>query len=322
MKKLLILLTTALTLVCTTYAQPFRFNADREFTVMQLTDLHYNGAGWQSDHVPGMLVRLIEAEKPDLIIITGDLIYATPGEPLLRTICGVIASAGVPYAVTWGNHDAEQGLTHTQLNAIVRTLPGCVNGYYGTDRRRPCDFVIPILSKEGAREEARLYVMDSNDYNADDHSYKGFTPEQVSWYKAMAAEAAERNDHPSNGLMFFHMPLSEYAEAFGTAPVAGAGFRLERECPPRDNTGMFRAAADGGQITGIFAGHDHSNNYIAEKDGIALVYGHYSGGYAEYQELVSGARVIRLTEGKRGFTTWVRLANNRTMYRISFPQDK
>ena len=289
---------------------------------MQLTDLHYNGAGWQSDHIPGMLVRLIDSEKPDLVVVTGDLIYAAPGEPLLREICGTIASTDTPYAVAWGNHDAEQGLAHAELNAIARTLPKCVNGYYASDPLHPCDFVIPVLSKDGSREEARLYVMDSNDYNADDHSYKGFTPEQVAWYRATADEAAKRNGYRSNGLMFFHIPLNEYAEAFDTAPVAGSGFRLERECPPRDNTGMFRAAANSGEIIGIFAGHDHSNNYIAEKEGIALCYGHYSGGYAEYQELVSGARIIRLTEGRRGFTTWIRFANGRTKHRTVFPQER
>ena len=270
MKKRLAFLTAALALVCMVQAQPFRYGGNGEFTVMQLTDLHYNGAGWQSDHIPGMLVRLIESEKPDLVVVTGDLIYAAPGEPLLREICGTIASTDTPYAVAWGNHDAEQGLTHAELNAIARTLPKCVNGYYASDPLHPCDFVIPVLSKDGSREEARLYVMDSNDYNADDHSYKGFTPEQVAWYRATADEAAKRNGYRSNGLMFFHIPLNEYAEAFDTAPVAGSGFRLERECPPRDNTGMFRAAANCGEIIGIFAGHDHSNNYIAEKEGIDL----------------------------------------------------
>ena len=61
---------------------------------------------------------------------------------------------------------------------------------------------------------------------------------------------------------------------------------------------------------------------FAEKEGIALCYGHYSGGYAEYQELVSGARIIRLTEGRRGFTTWIRFANGRTKHRAVFPQER
>lgn len=294
----------------------FRFDRQGGFTVMQLTDLHYNGAGWQSEHVPGMLTRLIEQEKPDLIVVTGDLIYRRPGAAMMREICDVLAATGIPYAVTLGNHDAEQDITHAELYALLRTLPGCVNGRYDAPDERQGDFVIPVLSSDGKREEARLYVMDSNDYNADDHSYKGFTPEQVAWYADTCTAAAERNGRKATGLIFFHVPLPEYAEAYRTEPVAG--FRLERECPPRDNTGMFRALADGGEIVGVFAGHDHSNDYIARKEGIALCYGRYSGGYGEYQDLVSGARLIRLQEGRRGFTTWVRMANGREKHRVEF----
>lgn len=298
----------------------FRFDDKGGFTVMQITDLHYNGSGWQSDHVPGMLTRLIEQERPDLIVMTGDLIYKRPGDEPMREICGVIAATGIPYAVTLGNHDAEQGLSQAELYALIRTLPGCVNARYNAPEERQGDFVIPVLSAEGTREEARIYVMDSNDYNADDHSYKGFTPEQVAWYRATCAEAARSNQCNATGLIFFHVPLKEYAEAYAAAPAAG--FRLERECPPRDNTGMFRALADGGEIVGVFAGHDHSNDYIAEKEGIALGYGRYSGGYGEYQDLLSGVRMIRLKEGERGFETWVRMANGREKHRMTFPSKK
>lgn len=298
--------------------EPFRFNASGEFTVMQLTDLHYNAAEVHSAHIPPMLEKMILAERPDLIIVTGDLIYSRPGDVLMREICGILARQGVPYAVTLGNHDAEQGVSQAELHELLRTLPGCVNGRYDTGKEASGDFVIPVLSADGTREEARLYVMDSNDYNTDDHSYKGFTAEQVAWYTSRSSEAEARNGYKANGLLFFHIPLPEYAEAYNTAPVTG--FRIERECPPRDNTGMFSALVEQGEVTGCFAGHDHSNNYVAEKEGIALAYGRYSGGFAEYQELLSGARIIHLTEGKRGFTTWERLANGRRNREVTFPR--
>lgn len=299
-----------------TGTEELRFSNGGEFTVMQLTDLHYTGADHLSGHVPEMLVRLIRQEKPDLVVITGDAIYRRPGAARMAEICGVIGGTGVPYAVTLGNHDAEQGLAQDELHALLRTLPGCVNGRYGGSGVR--DFIIPVRSADGTREEARLYVMDSNDYNADDHSYKGFESGQVAWYRERCAEATARNGRRATGLAFFHVPLPEYAEAFRTAPLAG--HRLENECPPRDNAGMFRALAEGGEVIGVFVGHDHSNDYVAERDGIALAYGRYSGGYGEYQDLVSGVRMIRLREGERGFETWVRLANGRERHRIVFPK--
>lgn len=316
MKRLFTLL-TALLAGCMAMAQDLRFSDSGAFKVMQLTDLHFNGEGWRSEHVPGMLARLINHEKPDLIVVTGDVIYRRPGAATMYEICGAIAAQGIPYAIALGNHDAEQAITHAELYALIRTLPGCVNSRYNAPDERQGDFVIPILSKDGKRVEARLYVLDSNDYNADDHSYKGFTAEQIAWYKA---QAAKHKGTQSTALMFFHVPLNEFAEAFDTAPLAGV--RLERECPPRDNSGMFRALVEGGEVIGVFAGHDHSNNYVAQKQGIALCYGQYSGSYAEYQELVSGARLIELREGKRGFDTWVRLANLRDKWRTTFPTNE
>ena len=297
-------------------AQTLRFDERGEFTVMQLTDLHYTGADHLSGHVPEMHVRLIAQEKPDLVIVTGDAIYRRPGEARMTEVCGIVGGTGVPYAVTLGNHDAEQGIAQDELHALLRTLPGCVNGRYGEPGAR--DFVIPVLSADGSHEEARLYVMDSNDYNADDHSYKGFEPRQVEWYRARCAEAERSDGRRATGLMFFHVPLPEYAEAYRTAPLAGN--RLERECPPRDNAGMFRALIEGGEVIGVFAGHDHSNDYVAECEGIALAYGRYSGGYGEYQDLLSGVRMIRLREGVRGFETWLRLANGRERHRLVFPK--
>jgi len=296
---------------------PFRFDDRGEFTVMQLTDLHYTGRDRLSAHVPEMLAELISLERPDLIVVTGDLIYRKPGEALMREICGILAAQGIPYAVTPGNHDAEQGITQQELHALLPTLPGCVNPPCRSGESRPGDFTIGVLGRDSDREQARLYVMDSNDYNADDHSYRGFEPEQVAWYRRQSAEAARRNGRTVPGLLFFHVPLPEYAEAYAESPVAG--HRLERECPPRDNAGMFRALAECGEVVGVFAGHDHSNDYVAEKEGIALCYGRYSGGYGEYQELLSGARMIRLHEGRRGFDTWIRQANGRVVGRTSFP---
>lgn len=319
MKKLLSLLAAAV-LIFTANAQtaPMRFHDDGQFRIMQLTDIHYTAKAEESAHVPAMLSKMIRAGKPDLIVITGDLIYSKPGGELFREICTRISEEDIPYAVALGNHDAEFGASHEELYRIIRTLPGCVNARYNAPDERQGDFVIPILSADGKREEARIYVMDSNDYlDGDINVYKGLTAEQVDWYKQQCAAAQAKNGYKSNALLFFHVPLNEYAEAYAMYPVAG--FRNERECPGRYNTGLFRALVDGGEASGVFVGHDHANNYIAQKDGIALVYGRYSGSFGVYHELISGARLIDLKQGERGFTTWEYLQNGRERRRVTFP---
>lgn len=295
-----------------------RFRSDGRFRILQLTDLHYTDNERQSGHVPGMLADLIGREQPDLIILTGDLIYAQPAEKLLRRIGNLLAKQGVPYAVTLGNHDAEQGLTRNEVYDIVRTLPGCVNARYNPAEERQGTFLIP-LDATGGSCAAALYIMDSNDYNADDHSYAGVDREQVAWYEHHSKALEARAGQQVPGLVFLHIPLPEYPVAFARDSAA-VGFRLEKECPGRDNHGLFEALVRRGDVVGVFAGHDHANNYLAVLRGIVLGYGRYSGGFAEYQELLSGARVIELRQDRPGFVTWERLANGREARRTEFPR--
>lgn len=295
----------------------FAFDKKGRFRIMQLTDLHYTG-DQRSAHLPALLTQLIEAEHPDLVILTGDVVHSRGLDEatLWRDICGVIAKTKTPYAVTLGNHDAER-LPRPEIYEIVAALPLCINRDFNPAGERQGDFIVPVRTADGKGEGALLYLLDSNDYN-DDHSYAGVSQEQVAWYRTVSEAAEARNGEKLNALMFFHIPLQEYGETFAESKRS-VGFRIERECPGRDNAGMFEALAERGEVTGVFVGHDHSNNYVVSRDGIALAYGRYSGGYGEYQELLSGCRMIELREGVRGFRTWERLANNRCEREIVVP---
>jgi hypothetical protein len=74
-------------------------------------------------------------------------------------------------------------------------------------------------------------------------------------------------------------------------------------------------------ILGIFVGHDHDNDYAVDWKGILLAYGRYTGGNTVYNNLANGARVIELTEGEKGFKTWIRLKNDEIINKISYPAD-
>ena len=54
------------------------FTTDEDFKVMQLTDIHIGG-GWMSLKKDAMALNavaaMVAAEKPDLIIVTGDAAY-------------------------------------------------------------------------------------------------------------------------------------------------------------------------------------------------------------------------------------------------------
>ena len=58
-----------------------------------------------------------------------------------------------------------------------------------------------------------------------------------------------------------------------------------------------------------FFGHDHINDYAVVYKGMLMAYGRYTGGHTVYSDIPggNGARVIEMSEGARGFDSWIRL---------------
>ena len=120
-------------------------------------------------------------------------------------------------------------------------------------------------------------------------------------------------------LAYFHIPLPEYRQAFDDEKNVRVGVRLEDECPPELNTGLYFAMREMRDVMGIFVGHDHVNDYIVNYHGIALSYGCFSGWRTTYISPMNGVRIVELKENKREFDTWIRLLDGRVKDKVSFP---
>ena len=59
-------------------AQKLVFNNDQLFKIVQFTDMHYEHGNPKSDTTLLTYKRVLDAEKPDLIIFTGDIVTAQP----------------------------------------------------------------------------------------------------------------------------------------------------------------------------------------------------------------------------------------------------
>ena len=70
---------------------------------------------------------------------------------------------------------------------------------------------------------------------------------------------------------------------------------------------------------GVFAGHDHVDNYIGCLHSICLAYGSKTG-LDNYGYLEKGARVIELYEGERRFKTWLRTLDPVPQYPVIYPE--
>ena len=98
-----------------------KFNKDGKFKIVQFTDVHYIHNNPKSAISVERINEVLDAEKPDLVLFTGDVIYGKPAEEGMRTILNLAAQRKIPFGMTFGNHDNEQGLTRAQLFDIIRT---------------------------------------------------------------------------------------------------------------------------------------------------------------------------------------------------------
>ena len=321
-KRFLFLVLSALCALCVgaQRVSPLQFNADGEFKIVQITDVHFKVGNPASDVALKRINEVLDAERPDLVVFTGDVIFSKPADVGMRTVLQCVSSRGIPFALTFGNHDDEQGMSRTQLYDLVRTVPG--NLLPERNGAASPDYVLTVKSSDGKRDAAVLYCMDSNTYSTlpGVKGYGWFRREQVEWYCRQSAAFAEANGgKPLPALAFFHIPLPEYNEAASAEEAVFVGTRMEKACAPQLNTGMFAAMREQGDVMATFVGHDHDNDYAVMWQDILLAYGRYGGGNTVYNHLPNGARVIVLKENARTFDSWIRLKGGQIIHRITCP---
>lgn len=297
---------------CTTFV------TDSDFRIMQLTDVHI-GAGYMSTAKDNMALNAVAAmvtqEKPDLVIVTGDIAYPVPfqaGTFNNRSSAELFAELMEKLQVYWcpvfGNHDTElysyfsreqiskfysqDKYSYCLFNAGDESVDGCGN------------YVINVENTSGEITQS-LFMIDSHSYTDGDFlgiawKYDCIHSNQIDWYEAQLKSLAERNNGVApKSLAFFHIPLIEFREAwyeymdngyqdsqdikhfYGKTGETGAIVYSSEY-----NNGFFDKVLELGSTQGIFCGHDHVNNFSLEYKGVRLTYG-YSIDYLAYSNIKS-----------------------------------
>ena len=125
MKKILSLLLTIVCLASCTSSDnssdniKLRFK-EGKFKIAQFTDIHWDPSNAKSESVPDSLLAVLEKERPDLVIMTGDIVTGRPAEQGWKNIMDMMQKAGIPYAVTMGNHDPENMERDSIFNILAK----------------------------------------------------------------------------------------------------------------------------------------------------------------------------------------------------------
>lgn len=319
-RKIFLLSALWLTAMCA-MAQDLKFGKNGEFKIVQFTDLHYCHGVAKSQVALDCVREVVKAEKPDLVVFTGDVIYNRPGATAMQDVLDCISPLGVPFVVLFGNHDRNEGGTP---NEALYDQARAAKGNIQPDRKdaHGLDYVLRVKASTGDKTAAAIYCMDSHDYPSIKGvgTYDWIKRSQVDWYAGESDRLkAENGGQPLPALAYFHIPLPEYGEAARSESAILVGTRMEAACSPELNSGLFTAMKEQGDVMGMFVGHDHDNDYTVMWHDILLGYGRFTGGNTEYNHLRNGARVVVLEEGKRRFRTYVRLRGGDILYPTTYP---
>lgn len=289
----------------------YTFTSDREFKILQLTDVHIGGGAFslRKDIMAiNAVYDLIAYTKPDLVIVTGDMAYPVPfssgsfnNMAPTKTFAETMEAIGVYWAVVFGNHDSEVYSYYDREQ---------ISDYYSRPELKYClyqegpedvdgygNYFINVKNSAGIITQS-LVLFDSHAYaKGFFRDYDNIHPNQITWYENEITRLD--NINKSNGatetlksLAFFHIPLVECKDAYFewynngekdtenvkyVYGIAGESGNVVYSGIGEDE--LFETMLKLGSTKGVFTGHDHYNNFSLYYNGgegddyIRLTYG-------------------------------------------------
>ena len=262
------------------------------------------------------LREIITETKPDLIIITGDIIqgeFDDNGTSLLRFV-EFMEGFKIPWAPIFGNHDneSEKGVDWQCKqfeNAKYclfkqRELTGNGNYSIGITQNNKLLRVFYMLDSNGCTNA-------SEESLANGHTVKttGIAPDQRDWYKASITEL--RKEYPNVKISFaYHIPNVIFSDAFAkytdSIAVRARVYIDNVENRVKGDFGFIGADIKGEwdtenalwsdikeySVDSVFVGHEHANSASVVYQGVRFQYGQKSSTYHRLNWSMPNGKII------------------------------
>ncbi|KAF9332260.1 purple acid phosphatase [Podila minutissima] len=234
-----------------------RFHNDGTFKIVQFADMHMATGPHMCFNVPStmncvgdintlmLMERMLEAERPDLVVFTGDNVDGLSSNDAYATILKYsrpVVERGIPWTIIFGNHDEEGDLSREEMIRCVQDIP------FSLSERGPLDisgignYILSIYNPKRGRRPSLTHIKRGDDDDDDDEEHKvleekeksrfslyfldsgaysfslqypGYDwikEDQVEWFRqqSKAITSQYRADDVPNALAFFHIPIPEY----------------------------------------------------------------------------------------------------------------
>ena len=254
------------------------------------------------------LRNLIEDVKPDLILLTGDLVYGgydDAGTSFTR-LADFMDSFDIPWAPVFGNHDNESAMGVDWQCNYFESCENCL--FKQRNLTGNGNYSIGIV--QGGELKRVIFMLDSNGCGAmsdatlgNGHSKKsgGFGDDQIAWYTG-AAEKINCDFKNIKYTFAFHIQLAVFEEAFYNtygfvnegdgdleSPInidkredkrpTDFGYIGRKLKTPWDQDKTVYNGMKAIGVDSILVGHEHCNSASVVYDGVRFQYGQKIGEY-------------------------------------------
>ena len=265
------------------------------------------------DHIRSV----ISQTHPDLIFITGDLVYGEFDDngSVFDYFCTLMDSFGIPWAPVFGNHDNESTMGVDWQCERLAASKHCLfargsvsgNGNYtvGISAGGELLRVMYMLDSNGCKHGTDPKIMKE----------KRLYRDQLEWLSARAEAVGE-----AKGFCCFHIPTKEFQDAMlskGYGETPHDLFTIGVSVPQKDDDvgcqlqplrtmaqtdlpliPLFQKA----RIDGVFIGHYHSVNTCIRYEGIRWLFGLKTGQYDHHEPGQIGGTLVTLEHGDFSIT--------------------
>ncbi len=266
---------------------------DEDFVIVSSTDFHIDTNHDLNYKTIYYFVKHLEKIKPDLVVLTGDIILSKFQQIDAIQFAQMMEKIGVYWTIVFGNHEVreEKGFYKYLMMKSFSDYKHCLAKHGPEDLYGYGNYSVRIHGKNGKLKQA-LFMFDSGrdireEYTAqyglpkDIQGYDFIKKEQIDFYKSETDSLkAKYGDFKS--MVYMHIPIKEYELAFkdignGVYEPTGEceilyGEMLESVGSSPYNSGLFDAFLEKGSTQAVFSGHDHVNDWCAKYKGIYLVY--------------------------------------------------
>lgn len=316
----------------------------REFRILQLTDTQIIDPG-QSRYPERIgnttpltdediyrdcfyyIEEAVERTQPDLIIMTGDIVYGEFDDngTSLQKVVEFMESLEIPWAPVFGNHDNESMMGVTWQCQQFEEAEYCL--FKRGEVMGNSNYTIGI--RQGNKLVKVIYMLDSNgcgngknytlpsgevlSYNKTERicTMPTIGVDALDWIAESAQNMKTALGYVPSKFAAFHIPTEEftkgvnflgYTEEDEVTFADGENFGTKGETVGGVQVSNFWAIMKGLNFDGVFVGHRHLNNHSIMYQGIRLTFGTKSSTYDRHDDRRLGGTLITVAEGGEAFS--------------------